>query len=125
LSTIETLKEQFPRLPLASIAENQTVETPTGNEEPFEIELESPIVAPGQFSCNNGEGKVILAPQVAGSLKVCTRAGQERIGGLMSTTPTANEQLFSLPEWSRAPYDTKFVPTGNLEPLPRPLRRSG
>ena len=109
----ETVKLQVAVLPLASVAVQVTVVTPTGIVDP-DGGLQT-VTTPGQLSVTVGAVKVtvvLTAGGQAGAATAVTLAGQVIVGGCTSLTVTVNVQLAP----ACAVHVTVVVPLGKKDP---------
>jgi hypothetical protein len=121
LSVTLTVNAHMLKLPLASVAVNETLVTPMGKVDPLVKPAVCVIINPGQLSLATGAAQLTTAPHTPGLLFTEIFIGHEvNTGNWLSVTVTTNEQVAVFPPASVAVKVTLVMPTGKTDPLGKP-----
>src|SRR5687767_5591593 len=98
LSLTVTVNEHTLVFPPASVAVNEILVVPTGNNDPLGNPAVCVITVPGQLSFTAGATQFTMAPHKPGLLIALIFTGQDvNTGTWLSITVTVNEQTVTLP----------------------------
>jgi hypothetical protein len=121
LSVTVTVNEHVLTFPLASVAVNVTVVTPTGKAAPEGKPAVWVTIVPGQLSFATGAGHDTTALHTPELLILVMLDGHDaNTGSWLSITVTVNEHTDVFPIASVAVYEILVTPIGNEDPLAGP-----